>query len=100
MTRHRVLYVMPNAVPGGAERATMLMIASHDRDRYEPGVLFFSQGPLVGDARMPGPGRTRAVREGAAQPPVVRANRHRGRLPDTCRTAASRSCTRAWPTHI
>ena len=51
MTRHRVLYVMPNAVPGGAERATMLMLASHDRDRYEPGVLFFSDGPLVGDAR-------------------------------------------------
>ena len=51
MTTRRVLYVMANAVPGGAERATMLMLASHDRSRYEPSVLFFSQGPLVDDAR-------------------------------------------------
>jgi glycosyltransferase involved in cell wall biosynthesis len=42
---------MANAVPGGAERATMLMLASHRRDRYEPGVLFFSDGPLVDRAR-------------------------------------------------
>ena len=56
MTKHRVLYVMPNAVPGGAERATMLMLASHDRDRYEPGVLFFGDGPLVDGARSPGLG--------------------------------------------
>lgn len=47
----RVLYVSANAVPGGAERATMLMVASHDRRRYEPGVLFFGQGPLVDEAR-------------------------------------------------
>ena len=49
--KQRVLYMMANAVPGGAERATMLMIASHDRTRYEPAALFFSQGPLVDDAR-------------------------------------------------
>ena len=42
---------MPNAVPGGAERATMLMLGAHDRQRYEPGVLFFSEGPLVDAAR-------------------------------------------------
>lgn len=47
----RVLYVMPNAVPGGAERVTMLMLAHHDLQRYEPGVLFFNDGPLVGEAR-------------------------------------------------
>ena len=47
----RVLYVMPNAVAGGAERATMLMLASHDRRRYDPAVLFFADGPLVDDAR-------------------------------------------------
>ena len=29
----------------------MLMLASHDRSRYEPSVLFFSHGPLVDDAR-------------------------------------------------
>ena len=46
----RVLYLMPNAVPGGAERATMVMLGAHDRRRYEPGVLFFSDGPLVADA--------------------------------------------------
>jgi glycosyltransferase involved in cell wall biosynthesis len=47
----RVLYLMPNATPGGAERATMLMLSSHDRARYEPAVLFFTDGPLVDDAR-------------------------------------------------
>ena len=52
----RVLYLMPNAVPGGAERATMLMLAHHDRARYEPGVLFFSKGPLVDEASCLGVG--------------------------------------------
>jgi glycosyltransferase involved in cell wall biosynthesis len=51
---HRVLYLMANAVPGGAERATMLMLGSHRRERYEPGVLFFSNGPLVEEARQLG----------------------------------------------
>ena len=46
----RVLYLMPNAVAGGAERATLLMLASHDRRRYEPGVVFFTPGPLVEQA--------------------------------------------------
>src|SRR6516165_9490234 len=47
----RVLYMVASAQPGGAERATMLMLKAHDRSRYEPGVLFFDDGPLVEDAR-------------------------------------------------
>ncbi len=53
MSRH-VLYLMPNAVPGGAERATMMMVASHDRRRYTPSLLFFSDGPLVDEGRQLG----------------------------------------------
>jgi glycosyltransferase involved in cell wall biosynthesis len=47
----RVLYVLASATPGGAERATMSMIAAHDRVRYLPAVLFFEDGPLVEDVR-------------------------------------------------
>jgi glycosyltransferase involved in cell wall biosynthesis len=50
-TARRVLYLMPNAHAGGAERGTMTMVASHDRARYEPSVLFFNDGPLVDEAK-------------------------------------------------
>lgn len=51
MSPRKVLYLVANPIPGGAERATMMMLTSHRRDRYAPGVLFFSDGPLVDEAR-------------------------------------------------
>lgn len=47
----KILYLMPNAFPGGAERATMTILAAHNRDRYEPVVTFFNNGPLVDDVK-------------------------------------------------
>jgi glycosyltransferase involved in cell wall biosynthesis len=39
---------------GGAERVTMLLLAHHDRSRYEPVVLFLNGGSLVDDVRAMG----------------------------------------------
>lgn len=50
----RILYLLPSAHPGGAERATMRMLAAHRHSRYERGVAFFSDGPLVAEARAMG----------------------------------------------
>lgn len=46
-----VLYLLPSATPGGAERATMRMVSAHRQSRFAAGVLFFSDGPLVAEAR-------------------------------------------------
>lgn len=47
----KVLYLMPSAFPGGAERATMRMLAAHPLSAFNRGVVFFDDGPLVGEAR-------------------------------------------------
>ncbi len=49
--RSRVLYILENAEMGGAERATLLMVAHHDRTRYQPVVLFLNDGSLVQEVR-------------------------------------------------
>lgn len=47
----RVLYVLPNAKPGGAEQVTLTLIGAHDRSRWIPHAYFLSDGPLVEEAR-------------------------------------------------
>lgn len=49
-----VVYVLPNAELGGAERATWMMIRHHDRVRYRPVVFFLNSGPLVDQLRKEG----------------------------------------------
>ncbi len=44
--RRRILYILANAELGGAERITLLMVKHHDRDRFEPVVLFLNPGSL------------------------------------------------------
>lgn len=43
----RVLYVLANAHPGGAEKATISMARGHDGRRYAATLLFLADGPLV-----------------------------------------------------
>jgi glycosyltransferase involved in cell wall biosynthesis len=50
----RILYLSANAIPGGAERATIMMARAHDRARFEPSILFFNDGPLVREASAAG----------------------------------------------
>ena len=47
----RVVYVVPHATRGGAERVTMDLIALHSRDAVEPVAIFLRDGPLVDEAR-------------------------------------------------
>jgi len=47
----RVVYVVPHATRGGAERVTMDLIALHGRDAVEPVAIFLKDGPLVDEAR-------------------------------------------------
>jgi len=47
----RVVYVVPHATRGGAERVTMDLIALHGREAVEPVAIFLSDGPLVAEAR-------------------------------------------------
>lgn len=51
MPMPKVLYLLPSATPGGAERATMRMVAAHRASRFKAAVLFFADGPLVEEAR-------------------------------------------------
>lgn len=66
MTPRRVLYLCPNSRRAGAEQVTALCIRHHDRSRWDPRILFFSDGPLVDEMRaegarcyLPPPGRKR-----------------------------------------
>ena len=47
----RVVYVVPHATRGGAERVTMDLLALHGRDAVEPVAVFLHEGPLVDEAR-------------------------------------------------
>ncbi len=48
MTRPlKICYVSPNAHLGGAERIIEILLKHHDRERFEPSVVFLKQGPLV-----------------------------------------------------
>ena len=47
----RVLYLMPHASRGGAERVTMDLLVAHDRRAVEPAVCFLGEGPLVAACR-------------------------------------------------
>ncbi|HTT67108.1 MAG TPA: glycosyltransferase family 4 protein [Gemmatimonadales bacterium] len=47
----RVVYVVPHATRGGAERVTMDLLALHGREAVEPVAIFLSEGPLVDEAR-------------------------------------------------
>jgi glycosyltransferase involved in cell wall biosynthesis len=42
-----VLYLIPNPELGGAEKASLLFMSNHDRTKYDPQALFFSDGQLV-----------------------------------------------------
>jgi glycosyltransferase involved in cell wall biosynthesis len=46
----RVVYVLPHATRGGAERITMDLLAMHDRRVVEPAAIFLEEGPLVAEA--------------------------------------------------
>jgi glycosyltransferase involved in cell wall biosynthesis len=46
----RVVYVVPHATRGGAERVTMDLLTLHDRRVVEPAVIFLEEGPLVAEA--------------------------------------------------
>jgi glycosyltransferase involved in cell wall biosynthesis len=46
----RVVYVLPHATRGGAERVTMDLLTLHDRRVVEPAAIFLEEGPLVAEA--------------------------------------------------
>lgn len=46
-----MLYVVPHAHMGGAERVTLELLTLHDRARVEPSVCFLRTGPLVETCR-------------------------------------------------
>jgi glycosyltransferase involved in cell wall biosynthesis len=46
----RVVYVLPHATRGGAERVTMDLLAAHERHVVEPLAIFLEDGPLVAEA--------------------------------------------------
>ena len=48
MNRRRILFIDHTAALGGGEIALLNLLRSFDRSRYEPIVLLFSDGPLVG----------------------------------------------------
>lgn len=43
----KVLYVLANADLGGAEKATLMMMRHHHKEKYKPMALFFGDGPIV-----------------------------------------------------
>ena len=47
----RVVYVVPHATRGGAERVTMDLVALHDHRVVEPAAIFLEDGPLVAETR-------------------------------------------------
>jgi glycosyltransferase involved in cell wall biosynthesis len=47
----RVVYVVPRAHPGPAERVVMDYVTFHDRSAVESSLLFLTDGPLVEEAR-------------------------------------------------
>jgi glycosyltransferase involved in cell wall biosynthesis len=50
----RVVYIVPHATRGGAERVTMDLLALHDHRVVEPAAIFLEDGPLVAEARAHG----------------------------------------------
>jgi glycosyltransferase involved in cell wall biosynthesis len=46
----RVVYVVPHATRGGAERVTMDLLSVHDHRVVEPAAIFLEDGPLVAEA--------------------------------------------------
>ncbi|HKY32199.1 MAG TPA: glycosyltransferase family 4 protein [Candidatus Polarisedimenticolia bacterium] len=49
----RVLYLLANAEPGGAERVTLMMMRHHS-GRYRPQAMFLNDGSLIGEVRRMG----------------------------------------------
>lgn len=49
-----VLYVLPHAELGGAERATLFFVSHHDQSRFKPIFLFLNDGLLVSELRAKG----------------------------------------------
>ena len=47
--KKKVLYVCPQSALGGAEQVTLSLARGHER--WDPTILFFSEGPLVEEAR-------------------------------------------------
>ena len=68
MTARRIAYLFPNAELGGAELATLEILAAHDRERYEPFAFLLEDGPVAERAA----GRGIAVRVSETERPSLR----------------------------